>query len=121
MENEGVGMSTDIEQASRLLRGLEDGGLAAAEARVLAQDLDPVLVHVILRFLRTVYPASDPAASAVLDRVVRLTSADPAIVQKAKEGERDPVSQWFADEHSFAEFRGRGRELLDLIVDKLES
>jgi hypothetical protein len=113
--------STDKDQASRLLRGLEEGGLAVAEARILAQDLDPVLVHVILRYLRKVYPASDPAASAVLERVVQLTSADPAIVRKAKEGERDPVSEWFAGDYTFADFRGRGRELIDLIVDKLES
>ena len=113
--------STDTNQALRLLRGLEEGGLANAEARILAQDLDPVLVHVILRFLRAVYPASDPAASAVLQRVVALTSSDPAIVNKAREGERDPVSQWFAGDYSYSEFRGRGEELIDLIVDKLES
>lgn len=113
--------STDKNQAFRLLHGLEDGGLAVAEARILAADLDPVLVHVILRYLRAVYPASDPAASAVLERVVSLTSADPAIVRKAQEGEQDPVSQWFASEHTFREFRGRGRDLIDLIVDKLES
>ena len=113
--------STDKNQAKRLLRGLEEGGLAVAEARILAQDLDPVLVHVILRYLRAVYPASDPAASPVLERVVQLTSADPAIVRKAKEGERDPVSQWFTGDYSFANFRGRGQELIDLIVDKLES
>ena len=113
--------STDKNQARRLLRGLEEGGLAVAEARILAQDLDPVLVHVILRYLRAVYPASDPAASAVLERVVRLTSADPAIVRKAQEGERDPVSQWFTGDYSLADFRGRGQVLIDLIVDKLES
>jgi len=113
--------STDSKQASRLLRGLEEGGLATAEARILAQDLDPVLVHVILRYLRAVYPASDPAASAVLERVVRLTSTDPAIVRKAKEGERDPVAEWFAGDYSYKEFRGRGEELIGLIVDKLES
>ena len=113
--------STDKNQASRLLRGLEDGGMAVAEARIFAEDLDPVLVHVILRYLRAAYPASDPAASAVLERVVQLTSADPAIVRKAQEGERDPVSEWFAAEHSFGEFRGRGHDLIDLIVEKLES
>ena len=42
-------------------------------------------------------------------------------MRKAKEGERDPVSQWFAGDYSYAEFRGRGEELIDLIVDKLES
>jgi len=116
-----VSDSTDRNQAGRLLRGLEDGGMAAGEARILAQDLDPVLVHVILRYLRAVYPASDPAASAVLERVVRLTSNDPAIVRKAREGEQDSVSGWFESEYTFVEFRGRGQDLIDLIVDKLES
>jgi hypothetical protein len=104
-----------------LLRGLEDGGLPAAEAAILAEDLDPVIVYFIVRFLREVYPASSPAASAVLERVVQLTSAYPGIVRKSREGEQDPVSQWFASEYSFGDFRGRGSELVEMIVDKLES
>jgi hypothetical protein len=80
-----------------------------------------VIVYFIVRFLREVYPASDPAASAVLERVVQLTSAFPGIVQKSREGERDPVSQWFASEYGFGDFRGRGDELIAMIVDKLES
>ena len=113
--------STDKNQAEKLLRGLEDGRMNASEATLLAQDLDPVLVYAILRYLREVYPASNPAASAVLDRVVALTSTWPGIVEKSKEGERDPISEWFTSEYSFGDFRGRGSEMLDLIVDKLES
>lgn len=113
--------STDLDSALRLLRGLEDGGMDTAEARILAQDLDPVLVYVTVRYLREVYPASDPAASAVLDRVVALTSAWPGIVAKSKEGEADPISAWFAGDYSFGAFRGRGAEMIRLIVDKLES
>src|SRR5213594_5014873 len=97
--------STSKHDAVRLLHGLEDGRMTASEGASLAQDLDPVLVYVILRYLRDVYPASNPAANAVLDRVVALTSSWPGIVAKAKEGERDPVSQWFASEYSFGDFR----------------
>ena len=85
--------------------------MAASEAAIIAEDLDPVLVYFIVRFLRSVYPASSPAAHAVLERVVALTSAYPAIVRKSKEGEDDPVSR----------YRGRGAELIEMIVDKLES
>jgi len=113
--------STDKNDAMRLLQGLEQGTMNAVEARILAGTLDPVLVHVILRYLREFYPASNPAASAVLDRVVALTSREPALVAKIKEGEKDPVSVWFSTEYSIADFRGRGSELIDLIVDKLES
>jgi len=113
--------STNKDDAMRLLQGLEQGTLSAVEARILAGTLDPVLVHIILRYLREVYPASNPAASAVLDRVVALTSGSPGLVARIKHGERDSVSAWFASEHSFVEFRGRGGELLELVVDKLES
>ncbi len=119
--DQAVSSTIDKDEAVRLLRGLEAGGLAIADARVIAEDLDPVLIHVIVKFLRESYPASNPAATAVLDRLVELTSAWPAIVAKSKEGEQDSVSAWFELEHSFDEFRGRGRELIEIIVDKLDS
>jgi hypothetical protein len=116
-----MGTSTDRTQALRLLNGLEMGGLDLAEGRVLVENLDPVLVHLIVRFLREVYPVTAPAARPVLERVVALTNATPKIVALAKEGEADPITAWFVSEYTFAEFRGRGHAMLDLVVDKLES
>ena len=116
-----MGNSTDKSQALRLLQGLEMGGLDPAEGRILAEDLDPVLVHVIVRFLREVYPATAPAARPVLERVVALTTAYPGIVTQAKQGETDPIAGWFASEHTFQEFRDRGEALLAVVIEKLES
>lgn len=113
--------STDKNTALRLLRGLENGAMTADDARGLAEALDPVLVYVIVRYLREVYPASNPAANAVLDRVVALTNAWPDLVEVSRQGELDSVSEWFVSEYSFVDFRGRGAELVELIVDKLES
>jgi hypothetical protein len=107
--------------AARFLQGLETGGVPTAELQILAQDLDPVLVHVVVRYLRENYTVSNPAASAVLQRLMRLTSSYPGLVERAKEGERDAVSAWFAANHTYREFRGRGRELVDLVVTKLSS
>jgi hypothetical protein len=107
--------------AQRLLDGLENGTISATDAPILAADLDPVLVYVIVRFLRAVHPASDPAATAVLERVVRLTSGHAAVIGKYREGEKDPISKWFEGEHAYRDFRGRESEMIDLIVDKLET
>lgn len=107
--------------AGRLLRGLEHGGLPAAEARILGEDLDPVLVHVIVRYIREAYPASDPAARPVHERLLQLTKAWPGIVAVTREGEGDPISVWFAREHAFSDFHGRGEEMLDVVIDKLDS
>ena len=108
-------------EALRLLAGLENGGLSTADAAIVAEDLDPVLVYVIVAFLRKVYPVSDPAASSVLDRVVRMTSRSPALIRKHEQGESDPISRWFEENHDYRDFRGRGPELIELIVDKLET
>lgn len=111
----------DKREASRLLDGLENGGLAAGDASGIAQDLDPVLVHVIVKFLRETYPASDPVATSVLERVVLLNAAWKGLVARCKQGEQDPISQWFESEYSYRDFKGRGAEMIDLIVEKLES
>ncbi|MCP3977974.1 MAG: hypothetical protein GY716_01405 [bacterium] len=113
--------SIDRDTALRLLDGLEAGTLPTADAGFLVEELDPVLVHVIVKYLRESYPASNPAAHAVLERVVALTSSCPAAVSKSKQGESDPVSEWFEAEYGFSEYHGRGRELVALIVDKLDS
>jgi hypothetical protein len=107
--------------ANRLLRGLENGGLSPADAVILAEGLDPVLIYVIVSFLRAVHPASDPAANPILQRVVALSSGSAALVRKHKEGASDPISRWFENEHSYGSFRGRGSQMIDRIVDKLES
>ena len=104
-----MGGAIDRDAALRLLGGLEGGGLPAADGRFIAERLDPVLVHFVVRYLRESYPASHPAATAVLERLVKLTAAYPGIVAQSKQGEEDPVTSWFESEHSFAEFRGRGR------------
>ena len=109
------------QEALRLLAGLEGGTVSSADTTFIAESLDPVYVYTIVSFLRAVYPASDPAANSVLDRVVQLTSSGPKIVAKHREGEQDPVSRWFESDHSYTEFRGRGSQLLELIHDKLES
>lgn len=110
--------TTDKRDAERLLAGLENGTMTAADAAVVAENLDPVLVYCIVRYLRDIYPASDPAASSVLERVVALTRTPPVVV-KFKAGEQDPVSRWFEAEHTFRGFRGRGSEMVGVLVEKL--
>jgi hypothetical protein len=116
-----MNMDLDQQEALRLLEGLENGGMSTESAQVLAQEMDPVLIYIIVRFLRETYPASNPAATAVLERVVAMTSKDPAFTRNCKVGEQDPISRWFEMEYSFKEFRGRGPDLIALISDKLNS
>ena len=116
-----MNISDEKREAERLLDGLENGGMAADDAASIAQDVDPVLIHLIVKFLREVYPATDPAATSVLERVVEMNKAWPGLVAKCKEGERDPIAQWFEGDYSYRDFRGRGAEMIDLIAEKLDT
>ena len=58
--------------------------------------------------------------SLVLSRREKM-GIESALIRRFKEGEQDPISEWFASEYSYREFRGRGHEMLDRLVDKLES
>ena len=55
-----------------------------------------------------------PDAHQVGDLALREVLVEP-------EGERDPVSAWFESEFPPREFKGRSTELIETIVDKLES
>lgn len=116
-----MGTSTDRGEALRLLEGLENGRMSPVQLTVLAEDLDPVLLYVVVSYLRAAHRASDPAAGSILDRVVRLTTTSRTLVKAHKDGERDPVTKWFESEYDYGSFRGRAGALLDLVVDKLES
>ena len=112
---------SEKDEALRLLAGLENGGMPSTDASFIAEKLDPVLIYFLVRYFRECYPASDPVAATVLERVVKMTSANADIVRKSREGEQDPVTGWFNSEFSIRDYRGRGRELIELIADKLDS
>lgn len=107
--------------AERLLSGLENGGLSSADGAILAEDIDPVLLYVIVNYVRQAYPAGDPVSQGVHQRLVELTSRSAKVIARAKEGESDPISRWFESEHAYRDFRGRGAEMIALVWEKLES
>jgi hypothetical protein len=116
-----VNSAEEKRETIRLLGGLENGGMDTEDAFAIARNVDPVLASFVIRFLRENYPASDPAATSVLDRVLKLMSTHPEMVAHCKKGEEDSVTEWFESEYTFRSFRGRGPELIEFIAEKLDS
>ncbi len=90
--------------------------MSAADSFALFDDADPALIYLISGWLRAHY-ASHPASDAVLGRLVAITGK-PAIAAKLKEGQEDPVVEWFEDGYSYRELDAKA--FIALIVDKLE-
>ncbi len=115
-------MSEEFEkrEGKRLLHGLENGTLVSADAFNLAEKRDPVLVYLILKYLREKHPTSGGRATGVATRVLELLSTYESIVKMAKKGEKDPISTWFNETYSTRDFYNDPDGFVDLIVEKLE-
>ena len=103
--------------ALRLLEGIEQGSMSASDSSELVENADPALVYLIFTWLRNRYGANDPASDAVLGRL-RAVSQLGTVAKKMKDGQTDPVVEWFEDEHSYRDLGSR--EFITLIVEKLE-
>ncbi|MCX6127760.1 MAG: hypothetical protein NTX25_01690 [Proteobacteria bacterium] len=109
-----------VRESLRWLEGLEAGNMSANDLFFLAEKLDPVLISLMIRFLRKKYPSAKPEAAGVLSRILDLTSTYPQLVKKTRSAEQDPISEWFLDTYSFSDFYTKPNELIQLLVDKLE-
>lgn len=104
--------------ALRILEGIEQGTMSAADSARLVEDADPALVYLLFTWLRNRYRSSDPASDAVLGRLVAVSN-NAAVAAKMKAGQSDPVVEWFEDEYSYRDLGSR--EFVTLVVEKLES
>ncbi len=101
----------------RLLLGLEEGTMPTEAAVALAEDADPALLYFIFTWIRRRY-ADHPNGNAIVARLVAVLERSPDIEELVKEGEEDPVVEWFEDEYSYRDLNAK--EFIELIVEKLE-
>jgi hypothetical protein len=111
-------MALEQEQraARRILDGIEDGSMSASELFSLADEADPALLYLVVTWTRKHY-ADHVNSDAVIGRLVEL-SGHGSIAKKMKEGQADPVVQWFEDSYSYRKLEAT--EFIELIVEKLE-
>ena len=111
-------MALEQEQraALRILEGIEEGTLSATDSLELVEAADPALVYLIFTWLRKRY-ADHPNSDAVIGRVVAI-SGRGSVAKLMKQGQADPVVQWFEDSYSYRDLGSKA--FIELIIDKLE-
>ncbi len=102
--------------ALRILEGIEEGTMSAADSFALVDEADPALVYLIFTWLRKRY-ADHANSDAVIGRVVEI-SGKGSVPKKMKEGQADPVVQWFEESYSYKDLGSK--EFIELIIEKLE-
>jgi hypothetical protein len=111
-------MALEQEQraALRILEGIEEGTMSAADSFALVEDADPALIYLIFTWLRKRY-ADHTNSDAVIGRLVEVSNRG-SVPAKMKEGQADPVSRWFEETYSYKELGSK--EFIELIIEKLE-
>ncbi len=112
------GMALEQEQraALRILEGIEEGTMSAADSLALVEEADPALVYLIFTWLRKRY-ADHVNADAVIGRLLAISNRG-SVASKMKEGQEDVVVQWFEESYSYRELGAK--EFIELIIEKLE-
>jgi hypothetical protein len=113
-------MAFEIEkrEARRILDGIEMGSMGASDSFTLLERADPTLVYFLVTWLRTRY-AHDPAAEGVIGRIVTICQRYPAVTRMMKQGQADPLVEWFEGTYEYRELTND--EFVNLVVEKLES
>lgn len=93
--------------------------MSAADSFELVDQADPALVYLLFTWIRNRYAASHPASDAVIGRLLAISNRYNAVPKKMKEGQADPVVEWFEDSYSYRDLGSK--EFVALIIDKLES
>jgi hypothetical protein len=102
--------------ALRILEGLEDGTMTASDSFDLVEEADPALIYLIFTWLRKRY-ADHPNSDAVIGRVVAISDRG-SVPKLMKEGQADPVVQWFEESYSYRDLDKAA--FIELIIEKLE-
>ena len=111
-------MALEQEQraARRILEGIEEGTMSAADSLALVEEADPALIYLIFTWLRKRY-ADHTNSDAVIGRVVAI-SGNGSVAKLMKEGQADPVVQWFEETYNYRELDKN--QFIELIIEKLE-
>ncbi len=113
-------MHAEIRTALSFTKAIEDGTLDDHPLFLLGEKVEPTALNFIFRYLRECYPASEADSIPVVDRLARLLTKYPSLVQLARKGSDLAMEEWFDDTYNMRKFRGKAEEFLTLLFDKLD-
>lgn len=104
----------------RFLTGLETGNLPSSDLFAISENFDPILVFFVIKHLRTVYKPGHPDAIGVSQRILELSQTYDSIVKAIKDGEKDPLNEWFDDDLNPNQYQNDPETFIDILVEKIE-
>ena len=106
------------QEALTILQGIELGEMTAEESYELLNAADPVFVYLVFKWLKKHYHRDHDNHEIVRARLKSVRNSYRSLTRKAKQGEEDPLVEWFEGSHRYDELKAE--DFIDLIVEKLE-
>ena len=114
-------MNSQIREGVRLLVGIEEGTMPSSESYNIIDKIDCVMTSLVVRYLRKEIPSNQPSFRWSYGTIGGSDGNLSKIVNLVKEGEQDPISEWFSETYSFREFYEKPEEFIQLIVENLRA
>jgi hypothetical protein len=114
--NDRMALEQEQRAALRILEGIEEGAMSSSDSLALVEEADPALIYLIFTWLRKRY-ADHPNSDAVIGRLLEISKRG-TVPKLMKEGQADPVVQWFEESYSYRDLGSK--EFIELIIEKLE-
>lgn len=105
-------------EALAMLMGIVDGTMMPDESNELLERADPALVYFLFKWIRKYYHGEREDSDGVRARLSELKNTYRALTRKAKDGEADPIVEWFEGAYRYRELDPVG--FVDLVIEKLE-
>lgn len=110
--------SEEKQHAFDILLGIAQATAMADESFALLKDADPVLIYFLFRWLKKHYHKDHDDYEFVKANVGDLRNSHRQLTRMAKDGEEDPIVEWFESTYKYREMSAF--EFIDLLIEKLE-
>ncbi|MCA9682762.1 MAG: hypothetical protein KC457_11235 [Myxococcales bacterium] len=111
-------LADEKREALAVLQGILTGEAMPEETIAALEEADPTLVYFILKYVKKHYHRDHDDYELMKSRLSEIKNTARSLTRRAKDGEGDPVVEWFESNHRYSDL---SPELfIDLIVDKLE-
>lgn len=106
------------QQALTMLMGIVEGTMLPDESNELLDNADPVLVYFLFKWIKKYFHGEREGSDLVRGRLAELKNTHRSLTRKAKDGEADPIVEWFEGTYRYRELDPV--TFVDLVIEKLE-
>lgn len=111
-------LAEEKREAFTVLQGILTGEAMPEETIAALEQADPTLVYFIFKWIEKHYHRDHDDYEIMKARLSEIKNSARSLTRRAKDGEGDPVVEWFEGNYRYSELSPA--DFIDLVIEKLE-